>query len=81
MAATATAIRANLGMTTTNYQDILGTVGAYLDEHGLSNIRLLETSQGFVLEGIRCTNGNGGGKTRERLVLTTQQITELMLWR
>lgn len=80
MAATATARSTNLCTITTSYQDVLGTVGAYLDEHRFSEIRLVETGKGFVLGGIRYVNSNGRGTEMETVFLSTDQLRQLTLW-
>jgi hypothetical protein len=67
-------------MVSTNYQDLLRIVGYFVDEHGLSNIRLAETDGGFVLQGTARGNGNGQKSQKEVCFLTTRQISDMMLW-
>lgn len=80
MAMTTTAKRTNSAMTTTNYQEVLRTVGAYLDDQGLSHVQVVETDHGFAIQGIRYFNSNGGGTRSETLFLSIDEIRKLMLW-
>jgi len=53
------------GMGKTDYQDVLRALGRLIDEYGYRDIRLIETSDGLILQGCpRSTSSdtaNGGG--------------------
>lgn len=66
------------GMTATDYQDVLRTLGLYVDEHGLSDISVIETDDGFMLQGTATTDGTGTGSMRKTYVLTAQEIRDLL---
>jgi len=40
------------GLPRTDYQDVLRTVGHYIDTQGFTNIRLIETEDGLILQGM-----------------------------
>jgi len=50
------------GMLKTDYQDVLRTIGHYIDEHGFSGIRLIETEDCFFLQCKVGTEGIRGWK-------------------
>lgn len=66
------------GMLKTDYQDVLRTIGHYIDEHGFTDIRLLETEEGLILQGKVSTGAARGEKKTETYLLTTQDVRELM---
>ncbi len=66
------------GMTKTDYQDVLRTIGHYVDEHGFTGIRLIETEDGLILQGKIGTGELRGEKKTETYLLTVQDIKDLM---
>jgi len=66
------------GMIATDYQDVLRTLGLYVDEHGLSDISVIETDDGFMLQGTVSTDGTGTENMRKTYVLTGQDIRDLL---
>lgn len=66
------------GTHSTDYQDVLRTIGHYIDEHGFTGIRLLETEDGLILQGKLGTGDTRGEKRVETYLLTTQDIRDLM---
>lgn len=66
------------GMLKTDYQDVLRTIGHYIDEHGFTGIRLIETEDGLILQGKVGTEGIRGGKKMETYLLTVQDVKDLM---
>jgi hypothetical protein len=66
------------GMTKTDYQDVLRTIGHYVDEHGFTGIRLIETEDGLILQGKIGTGELRGEKKTETYLLTVQDIRDLM---
>jgi hypothetical protein len=65
------------GMLKTDYQDVLRTIGHYIDEHGFSGIRLIETEDGLILQGKISAGGVRGDKKTETYLLTVQDIRDL----
>jgi hypothetical protein len=39
------------GIKQSDYQDVLRALGAFIDEHGYTDIRIIETEDGMVLQG------------------------------
>jgi hypothetical protein len=66
------------GMTKTDYQDVLRTIGHYIDRQGYSGIRLIETEDGMILQGKVAKQGTRGDKNTETYLLTVHDIKELM---
>ncbi len=66
------------GMAKTDYQDVLRTIGHYVDEHGFTGIRLIETEDGLILQGKIGTGELRGEKKTETYLLTVQDIRDLM---
>jgi hypothetical protein len=66
------------GMLKTDYQDVLRTIGHYIDEHGFTDIRLLETEDGLILQGKSSTGVARGDKRTETYLLTVQDVKDLM---
>lgn len=66
------------GMVKTDYQDVLRTIGHYVDEHGFTGIRLIETEDGLILQGKIGTGELRGERKTETYLLTVQDIRDLM---
>jgi hypothetical protein len=68
-----------------NYQDILRSVGAILDERGMREITLAETDDGFMVQGLvisegenRSWNDPGARQAKETFHLRDDDIARLM---
>jgi len=66
------------GMLKTDYQDVLRTIGHYIDEHGFSDVRVIETEDGLILQGKTSTGVARGEKKTETYLLTLQDVKDLM---
>lgn len=66
------------GTARTDYQDVLRTIGHYIDRHGFTGIRLIETADGLILQGKVGKQGLRGAKSTETYLLTVPDIKELM---
>jgi hypothetical protein len=66
------------GMSRTDYQDVLRTIGHYVDQHGFTGIRLVETEDGLILQGKIGTGKTRGERKTETYLLTIQDIKDLM---
>ncbi len=66
------------GMLKTDYQDVLRTIGHYIDEQGFTDIRLIETEDGLILQGKTSTGGARGDKKAVTYLLTVQDVRDLM---
>ncbi len=67
------------GLPKTDYQDLLRTIGHYIDQSGFADIRLIETEEGMILQGrISTTEDVRGEKKTETYLLTMEDIQDLM---
>lgn len=67
------------GLSKTDYQDLLRTIGHYIDQSGFTYIRLIETEEGMILQGrISTTEDIRGEKKTETYLLTEDDIHNLM---
>ncbi len=41
-----------IGLDHSDYQDVLRALGLYIDEHHYTNVRIFETEDGIVLQGV-----------------------------
>lgn len=63
----------------TDYQDLLRTIGHYIDQGGFTDIRLIETEEGMILQGrLSTTEEVRGEKKTETYLLTVEDIQDLM---
>ena len=58
------------------YSEVLRVIGAYLDRAKLSEVRILETDEGIILQG-RAAEGDNAGQ-REMFQLTAEDIEALL---
>ncbi|MGB5931930.1 MAG: hypothetical protein WBH57_02525 [Anaerolineae bacterium] len=67
------------GLPKTDYQDLLRTIGHYVDQSGFTTIRLIETEEGIILQGRVSTTGDiRGEKKTETYLLTVEDIQDMM---
>lgn len=66
------------GMGRTDYQDVFRTIGHYIDQHGFTGVRLIETEDGLILQGKVGVGKPRGEKRTETYLLTVRDIRELM---
>ena len=58
------------------YSEVLRVIGAYLDRAKLSEVRILETDEGIILQG-RAAEGDNAGQ-RDTFQLTAEDIEALL---
>jgi len=67
-----------------DWEEVLRSVGAYLDNRGMRSVIFLETDNGFIIQGTSVTgNTTGGGDsmgtaTRETLTLHDDDVSKFM---
>lgn len=66
-----------------DWEEVLRSVGAYLDDRGMRGIILIETDNGFIIQGtmVHSTAGSGesmGQATRETLTLHDDDVSKFM---
>ncbi|MBI5956925.1 MAG: hypothetical protein HY871_07975 [Chloroflexi bacterium] len=67
-----------LGLKRTDYEDVLRAVGQYIDEHRLVNVRLIETADGLILQGVASDKLNALDVKPETYLLTTEDLRALL---
>ncbi len=58
------------------YSEMLRLIGAYVDQHYLSEVRILETAEGMILQGM-ATQGQSAGE-RVTYQLTAEDVQMLL---
>ena len=67
-----------------DWEEVLRSVGAYLDNRGMRSVIFLETDNGFIIQGTSVTgNSTGSGEsmgtaTRETLTLHDDDVSKFM---
>jgi hypothetical protein len=66
-----------------DWEEVLRSVGAYLDDRGMRGIILIETDNGFIIQGtsVHSTTGSGesmGQAARETLTLHDDDVSRFM---
>jgi len=65
------------GLSKTDYQDVLRAIGHYIDQQQFSNVRLLETEEGIILQGTSIGHERGDFKA-ETYLLTSEDLESLL---
>ncbi|HNP86541.1 MAG: hypothetical protein JST60_09390 [Chloroflexi bacterium SZAS-1] len=66
------------GMKHSDYQDVLRALGYFIDEHGYTDVRIIETEDGLVLQG-RVTERRGLGEANyDTFLITDEDIKTLV---
>lgn len=66
------------GLKRSDYQDVLRTIGALIDERGYCDIRIVETEDGLVLQG-RVLDRRGIGEASYDTYLITDEDIKVMV--
>src|SRR6185503_9177002 len=67
-----------------DWEEVLRSVGAYLDDRGMRSVIFLETDNGFIVQGTSVTGNTGGAgdsmgtATRETLTLHDDDVSKFM---
>jgi hypothetical protein len=67
-----------------DWEEVLRSVGAYLDDRGMRGVIFLETDNGFIIQGTSVTGNTGGAgdsmgtATRETLTLHDDDVSKFM---
>jgi hypothetical protein len=66
-----------------DWEEVLRSVGAYLDDRGMRSVIFLETDNGFIVQGLSIQSSRGPGEalgsaTRETLTLHDDDVTRFM---
>jgi len=66
------------GMKRSDYQDVLRALGSFIDDHGYSDIRIVETEDGLVIQG-RVTDRREIGEASYDTFLITDDDIKVMV--
>ena len=66
-----------------DWEEVLRSVGAYLDDRGMRGVIFLETDNGFIVQGLSVQSSSGPGEqlgqtTRETLTLHDDDVNRFM---
>ena len=67
-----------------DWEEVLRSVGAYLDNRGMRSVVFIETDNGFIIQGTSVTGNTGGSSdalgqtTRETLTLHDDDVSKFM---
>lgn len=66
-----------------DWEEVLRSVGAYLDDRGMRSVIFLETDNGFIVQGLQISSASGPGEalgsaTRETLTLHDDDVSRFM---
>ncbi len=62
------------GMQRSDYQDVLRALGAFIDEHGYTDVRIIETEDGLVIQGRVTTRSEIGQSSFDTFLITDEDI-------
>ena len=67
------------GLLKTDYQDVLRTLGRYIDQQGFRDVRILETEDGLILQGTvaEARGGIQGPRRLETYLLTVSDVEKM----
>jgi len=66
------------GLSRTDYQDVLRAIGHYIDQQQFSNVRLMETEEGLILQGTSVSRDSKGELKTETYLLTAEDLENLL---
>lgn len=64
------------GEITLPYSEIMRVIGAFIDRSNLSEVRVVETEEGLILQGLVMAGERAG--ERDTYQLTTQEVWDLL---
>ena len=62
------------GMKSSDYQDVLRALGYFIDDHGYTDVRIIETDDGLVLQGRVAERREIGESSYETYLITDDDI-------
>ena len=72
------------GLQRSDYQDVLRALGYFIDDHGYSDVRIIETEDGVVVQGRVSDRNEIGESSYETFLITDEDIKEMVrdsFWR
>ncbi|HJZ47155.1 MAG TPA: hypothetical protein VKE41_08315 [Roseiflexaceae bacterium] len=62
------------GMKRSDYQDVLRALGYFIDDHGYSDVRIIETEDGVVLQGRVADRREIGDSSYDTFLITDEDV-------
>jgi len=62
------------GLQRSDYQDVLRALGYFIDDHGYSDVRIIETEEGVVVQGRVSDRNEIGESSYETFLITDEDI-------
>lgn len=62
------------GMKRSDYQDVLRALGSFIDEHGYTDVRIIETDDGLVIQGRVVDRREIGESSYDTYLITDEDI-------
>lgn len=66
------------GMSQTDYQDVLRAIGYFIDEHGYTDVRIVEIEDGLVLQGRVADRRELGKSSFDTFLITEDDLKEMV---
>ena len=66
------------GLQRSDYQDVLRALGYFIDDHGYSDVRIIETEEGVVVQGRLGDRNEIGESSYETFLITDEDIKEMV---
>ena len=66
------------GLAKTDYQDVLRAIGLFIDEHGYTDVRIIEIEDGVVLQGRVREQHSIGVSSYETFLITDDDLKEMV---
>ncbi len=67
-----------VGLERSDYQDVLRALGLYLDDNNYTNIRIFETEEGLVVQGIRRQPDGSSSPSHESYLFNEQDLQDIL---
>ena len=62
------------GMKRSDYQDVLRALGHFIDDHGYTDVRIVETDDGVVLQGRVAERHEIGESSYDTFLITDEDV-------
>lgn len=66
------------GLAKTDYQDVLRAIGLFIDEHGYTDVRIIEIEDGLVFQGRVREQKGIGTSSYETFLITDEDLKEMV---
>ena len=67
-----------IGLDHSDYQDIFRAIGLYIDEHRYTNVRVFETEEGIVVQGVPLRDDGTLADQHEAYLFTEEDLRALL---